>query len=39
MRVLTGSGLIRAKRIRQWTFYKRDEERIAAFKIGFSAWL
>jgi ArsR family transcriptional regulator len=39
MRVLTGSGLIRAKRIRQWTFYRRDEERIAAFKSGFNCWL
>jgi ArsR family transcriptional regulator len=32
MRVLTGAGLVRAKRIKQWTFYKRDEERIAALK-------
>ncbi len=30
MRVLTGAGLVRAKRIKQWTFYKRDEARIAA---------
>lgn len=29
MRVLTQAGLVRAKRIKQWTFYKRDEERIA----------
>ena len=35
MRVLTGAGLVRAKRIKQWTFYKRDEERIAALKREF----
>ena len=32
MRILTGAGLVRAKRIKQWTMYKRDEERIAAAK-------
>jgi ArsR family transcriptional regulator len=32
MRVLTGAGLVRAKRIKQWTFYKRDETRIEALK-------
>ena len=32
MRVLTQAGLVRAKRIKQWTFYRRDEPRIAAFK-------
>ena len=30
MRVLVQSGLVVPKRIRQWTFYKRDEERIRA---------
>jgi hypothetical protein len=31
--------LVRAKRIKQWTFYKRDEKRIAAVKRAFrSAW-
>ncbi|MFB9981481.1 ArsR/SmtB family transcription factor [Mesorhizobium kowhaii] len=30
MRVLTQAGLLRAKRIKQWTFYRRDEDRIAA---------
>lgn len=29
MRVLTQAGLVRAKRIKQWTFYRRDEDRIA----------
>jgi DNA-binding transcriptional ArsR family regulator len=32
LRILTGAGLIRATRIKQWTFYKRDETRIAAAK-------
>jgi ArsR family transcriptional regulator len=36
MRVLTGAGLVRARRIKQWTFYKRDEERIAALKREFA---
>lgn len=31
MRVLVHSGLVRAKRIKQWTFYRRDEARIAEF--------
>ena len=30
MRVLTQAGLVTPKRIKQWTFYKRDESRIAA---------
>jgi ArsR family transcriptional regulator len=39
LRVLVHAGLIQAKRIRQWTFYKRDEKRIAAVKKEFrSAW-
>jgi DNA-binding transcriptional ArsR family regulator len=39
LRVLTHAGLIRAKRIKQWTFYKRDEKRIAEVKREFrSAW-
>jgi ArsR family transcriptional regulator len=25
LRVLTDAGLLKAKRIKQWTFYKRDE--------------
>ena len=32
MRVLTSAKLVRAKRIKQWTMYKRDETAIAAFK-------
>jgi DNA-binding transcriptional ArsR family regulator len=39
LRVLTHAGLIRAKRIKQWIFYKRDEKRIAEVKREFrSAW-
>lgn len=30
MRILHASGLVTAKRIKQWTFYRRDEQRIAA---------
>jgi ArsR family transcriptional regulator len=32
LRILTQAGLIRGKRIKQWTFYKRDEKRIAEVK-------
>ena len=32
MKVLTQAGLVRAKRIKQWTFYKRDETAIRALK-------
>jgi ArsR family transcriptional regulator len=32
MRVLTRAGLVRGKRIKQWTFYKRDERRIRELK-------
>ena len=32
LKVLTQAGLLRAKRIKQWTFYKRDEESIRKIK-------
>ena len=32
MRVLTGAGLVAAKRVKGWTMYRRDEARIAAAK-------
>ncbi|PDT90176.1 transcriptional regulator [Bradyrhizobium sp. Y36] len=32
MRVLTAAKLVRAKRIKQWTLYKRNETAIAAIK-------
>jgi DNA-binding transcriptional ArsR family regulator len=38
LRVLVHAGLIRSKRIKQWTFYKRDEARIAQIKKEFRAW-
>jgi ArsR family transcriptional regulator len=36
LRVLAQAGLLRGKRIKQWTFYKRDEERIAHIKESIS---
>ena len=39
LKILTAAGLIRGKRIKQWTFYQRDESRIAAIKRALrSAW-
>ena len=39
LRILIQAGLVRGKRIKQWTFYKRDEKRIVAVKRAFrSAW-
>jgi DNA-binding transcriptional ArsR family regulator len=32
MRVLCQSKLVQSKRIKQWTFYKRDEQKIREFK-------
>ena len=32
MRVLVQAGLVRSKRIKQWIFYSRDEDRIRATK-------
>lgn len=32
MRVLVAAGLVVPKRIKQWTFYRRDEAAIAALK-------
>jgi ArsR family transcriptional regulator len=32
LRVLVDLGLLRAKRIKQWTFYRRNEQRIAQAK-------
>src|SRR5579883_1416987 len=36
LRVLADAGLLRGKRIKQWTFYKRDEEHIARIKSLFN---
>src|SRR5256885_1238482 len=32
LKILSRAGLIRGKRIKQWTFYKRDEARIKQVK-------
>jgi len=32
LKILVEAGLLRSKRIRQWTFYRRDEARIGAIK-------
>ncbi len=32
LKILAQAGLIRPKRIKQWTFYRRDESRIAELK-------
>jgi ArsR family transcriptional regulator len=32
MSILTAAGLVRAKRIKGWTMYKRDDKAIAAAK-------
>jgi ArsR family transcriptional regulator len=39
MRILSQAGFVRAKRIKQWTFYKRDEVRIGAVKAELLAQL
>jgi DNA-binding transcriptional ArsR family regulator len=32
LKILSRTGLVRPKRIKQWTFYKRDENRIKEIK-------
>src|ERR1700722_10657016 len=32
LKVLSRAGLVRAKRIKQWVFYRRDEQQIASAK-------
>ena len=32
LKILAQSGLVRSKKIKQWTFYKRNDARIAALK-------
>jgi DNA-binding transcriptional ArsR family regulator len=36
LKVLAHAGLLQAKRIKQWTFYRRDEARIAEIKQAIS---
>ena len=38
LRVLTQAGLLHSKRIKKWTFYKRDERRIRDVKKTLRAW-
>ena len=39
LKILAQAGLVKGKRIKQWTFYKRDEARIAEIKRAFrSDW-
>jgi len=37
MKILQHAGLVRVKRIKQWTFYRRDEARITIIKKIISA--
>ena len=37
LRILSQAGLLTSKRVRQWTFYKRDEARIAKLKRAIMA--
>lgn len=37
LRVLVQAGLVRPKRIRQWTFYRRDEARLRSVKKALAA--
>jgi DNA-binding transcriptional ArsR family regulator len=39
LKVLTQAGLLRSKRIKQWTFYKRDEQSIRGIKSAIWAKL
>lgn len=32
LKILAGAGLLRAKRLKQWTFYRRDESEIKKIK-------
>lgn len=36
LKVLTQAGLLRGKRIKQWTFYQRDEAKLAEVKAALS---
>jgi DNA-binding transcriptional ArsR family regulator len=37
LKILSQAGLIRGRRIKQWTFYQRDEKRIAEVKLELEA--
>jgi DNA-binding transcriptional ArsR family regulator len=37
LKILSQAGLLSAKRVKQWTFYKRDEARISQLKAAIIA--
>jgi DNA-binding transcriptional ArsR family regulator len=37
LKILSQAGLLNAKRVKQWNFYKRDEARIAKLKAAMLA--
>jgi DNA-binding transcriptional ArsR family regulator len=37
LKILSKAGLVRGKRIKQWTFYRRDEGKIRALKVRILA--
>ncbi|MDB5574889.1 MAG: transcriptional regulator [Bradyrhizobium sp.] len=37
LKILSQAGLLSAKRVKQWTFYKRDEARISQLKVAILA--
>src|SRR6266700_4853526 len=39
LKILTQAGLLRSKRIKQWTFYRRDEKSIRKIKRAIGAKL
>jgi len=39
LKVLSAAGLLRARRIKQWTFYQRDEDEIRRIKKAIGAKL
>jgi DNA-binding transcriptional ArsR family regulator len=39
LKILARAGLIRGKRVKQWTFYRRDERKIAQLKKAITAKL
>jgi hypothetical protein len=39
MRILSGAGLVTAKRIKKWTFYRRSEANLSKAKRLFSETL
>jgi len=39
LKILVRAGLLRARRIKQWTFYRREEKRIAEIKRAFQSFL